>query len=517
MGDKRRKSKSLRVPHLPLVSERNPAEVWLHIIEDSNLTDEDITNLSFVSRFVRWISQPILFRKISASIFSQPSGPPGTTTFYLERLRARLAFATSQRIAHGVNSVAIRCSSGTSSFAADYVVDASLLVEAVFSALPNFQNLSSFSISDSKLSGRHFDILAQLPRLSGLHFYRCSGSGDLGLSRFRLTELSLHGTIGGSFGWWISLMNPSTIQSLSYSTLDGTLSPIERFLSPPNPDSEDSVNLFFPALSIGPRMTNLAVLRLPSHAPQSRCYVTALQRCPNVQCLIVEPGSRFSQVVPVYLPPSTMPRLKAVSAVLAFVEGSFLIGSKRQLKQLRIEDAMRSSAAVLSLTRQFPSVQELVITVDMGSSSDVYIELVREICNQLSGLQGLCVHIEGYYSMAGSERIWDLLRNPNVFPQSLRSLRILCDNNNNRLSRAVLGMHSIKLSSSRTQGSKPKRFNSHRMELEVVSGLRRHCPGLVDICIEVSDERGLVWHEPYTKMVKWWDWDEQWPIGRCLN
>ena len=384
----------LEEPLIPLVPERIPAEVWLEIIEDSNLTAEDITNLTFVSRFVRWIAQPMLFRNMNVSMFSRAYGTPGPTTFYLERLKARLAFATQPNISHGVRSVVIRCSSVASGLVAEFAVDASQLFEAVFTSLPCFHNLRSFSTSNCRLSGRHFDVLAQIPHLSGLHFHQCSGSGDLGLSRFRLKELSLHGTISGTFAWWTSLMKSTSIQSLSYSTTEATSN---------SNGTDDSLNLFFPALSIGPRMVNLTVLRLPSAAPQTQCYMSALQRCPNIECLIIEPGARLPASSYPPFTSLTLPRLRAISASSAFIAGSFPSG--RQLKQIRIEEPFphRSNASILTLITQFPSVQELVLPAGMGYGE---VEPARGIFSlYLPGLERLCIRYEGFHSAYRTEQV----------------------------------------------------------------------------------------------------------------
>ncbi|KAI0825451.1 hypothetical protein BC629DRAFT_1727 [Irpex lacteus] len=391
----------LEAPHLrPLLSERIPAEVWLQVIEDSNFIREDITNLTLVSKFVRWISQPLLFRTITLSIHKRSTGSPGTTMPYLERAQERLAFCTQHRIAHGVKSVVIRAEiSGTLRPVEEYLMDASPLIEAAFTSLPYFPNIHSFSISNSNLNGRHFDVLAQLPRLSGLHFNECSGTGDLRLSRFHLTELSLHGTIGGTFGWWISLIKPSTLRRLSYS------SPSEA--TPTN--AEDSLNLFFPAVSIGPRLSNLTVLHLPFRAPKFQCYTSALQRCPNIEVLIIEP-----ELVPVitfnpvllpttfpFLPPSTLPKLRAVNAPYAFVTES-LIG--RQLKHVRIEDTMGSTETVLNLARKVSSMQELVISVDTGRW-ERYADLLRGVFGCLTGLHSLHIRIEGAFLAADINQV----------------------------------------------------------------------------------------------------------------
>lgn len=383
----------LEAQHLrPLLSERIPAEVWLQVIEDSNFIHEDITNLTLVSKFVRWISQPLLFQTITLSIHKRTTGSPGTTTPYLERAQERLAFCTQHRIAHGVKSVVIRAEiSGTLRPVEEYLIDASPLVEAVFTSLPYFPNIYSFSISNSNLSGRHFDVLAQLPRLSGLHFNECSGTGDLRLSRFNLTELSLHGTMGGTFGWWISLIKPSSLRRLSYSA------PSEATVT----NAADSLNLFFPAVSIGPRLSKLTILHLPCRAPKFQCYASALRRCPNIEVLIIEPElvsvTAFDLILlPTtfpFLPLSTLPKLRTVNAPYAFVMESL---SGRQLKHIRIEDTMRSTGTVLSLARGFSSIQELVISVDTRPW-ERYSDLLRGVFGCLPDLHSLHIRIEGTF------------------------------------------------------------------------------------------------------------------------
>ncbi|KAI0683973.1 hypothetical protein BC835DRAFT_682283 [Cytidiella melzeri] len=496
-------------PHLPLKSERIPAEVWLQIIEDSEFVREDIRNLTLVSKFVRWIAQPLLFRTITVSKYSPfldraegrldrigstmatspfvATNGRGYTRSYVLRLQERLAFSTQSRIAHGVHSIIICTRQGRPGLPSEDMIDEEQVIDTVFSHLSHFSNMRSFFASDSKLSGKHFDELAQLRHLTGLHFDKCTGSGDLGLSRFRLKDLSLHGTISGSFGWWISLLRSPTLQRLSYSAPTQTSSlPQGR----PRRGYEDSLGLFFPALSTGPLMRDLRVLRLPSRAAHSPCYVSALLRCPQVEALLIDPGPPQITALPP-LPSSALPRLRAVCASQYFVLRCL---QGRQLRHIQVDEAMNNlHECVRDLTMLYPDIEELVISVYAG---DRCAEFLRRIFERFTKLQGLHIRMIGDHTDAGAAQVWKLLSEPHTLSHLMRSLHILRESKGKR----VMGSGKPRA----TSGLK----KSGKVQSSALINMRKCCPDLVDVCVK-GFEKDLVWHEPYTRPLRWYDWGEQ--------
>ncbi len=176
-----------------------PLELWLHIIESAHLTRADIATLTTVSKFLRRIAQPILFAEISVTLLlAKKNGIPQAFrcqhSYYYKRLKRRLSFAMSQRIAPAVKSLVIRCGTGQEIDPEMHeLVEEEKVVESLFHVLRHFPNIKAFSAEGVTLAEVHFEQLLQLPYLIGMHLDTCSASGDLRLSRFKMKSLSLHG------------------------------------------------------------------------------------------------------------------------------------------------------------------------------------------------------------------------------------------------------------------------------------------------------------------------------------
>lgn len=364
----------------PFKAERIPCEIWLQIIESSDFTQSDTASLSQVSKFVRLIAMPMLFKTISLTVTlvrqeDATASVPGQSNDYHERLKTRLTFAALPSVAHAVKFVCIRHNGQRLDLDRDTMITPDQLVDTLFQYLHHFPNVRSFSAQKTTLRGQHFDELASLRHLNGMHFYRCSGTGELGLDRFHLKYLSLDGNITGRFGWWIPLLQSSTLYHVSYGA----------------PPGESTEKLFLPALATAPRMTSLQVMRLPALSQTSPCYATALRQCPFVEDLLIN-GHRTSPAIA--LPLELLPRLKAVCAPLNFVTMA-LVG--RPLKHITITDcqlAFDSTQSLVQLHVLFPSVEELALP-SIWMRQYHPLSLLHGLLAKLPQLRGLYVRMYG--------------------------------------------------------------------------------------------------------------------------
>ena len=277
---------------------------------------------------------------------------------YLNRLNQRLEFALLPRIVQSVKAIDIRMGGETRSLDAQEAVKEETVVWTLFQHIHHLTNLRSFSAQNVSLTGAHFDCLAELKYFQGIHLTRCSCTGDLGLARFKLRHLSLHGKMTGSHGWWIPLLKCSSLQHLSYDAVPG----------PPG-DPE----LLFPALATGPVLHSLRTLRLPDHAAFYPCFSLALSRCSSVENLYVD---HIQKGWPVHFTPSdpnypmlsqdALPKLRAVSAPYDFVRNCILVapGCRPLLKHIRTADILFTALPLHDLiTNRCPTLEELVIRV----------------------------------------------------------------------------------------------------------------------------------------------------------
>ncbi|EKM50145.1 uncharacterized protein PHACADRAFT_264710, partial [Phanerochaete carnosa HHB-10118-sp] len=265
----------------PFLSERIPAEIWLQIMECSSLEQDDIANLSLVGRHLRYVIQPILFSEIRVTLiqarYLDTYAPVRCQHVdYYDRLKKRLEFATSNHIAYYVKALTFRVGGERLDVETQDAIKEEQVLRTVFDELHHFVNLRSFSAQDISLDGTHFDSLARLEYFNGIHLERCTCSGDLGLTRFKLKSLSLHGKMNGSYGWWIPLVTSSSVEHLSYD-------------APALSSTETEPEILFPALAVFPhQMRSLRTLRLPAYAPLFPCFARALARCSSVENLYID-------------------------------------------------------------------------------------------------------------------------------------------------------------------------------------------------------------------------------------
>lgn len=477
---------------LPVRSDRIPAEIWLHIIECSSLEQEDIANLSLVGKHLRYVVQPMLFSTVRVSLirarYLDTSTPVRCQHVrYYDRLQKRLKFATSDRIAPFVKALAIRIAGERVDIERVGAVKEGQVLQAVFDVLPCFINLRSFSAQDISLDGSHFDSLAKFEHFNGLHLERCTCTGDLGLTRLRVKYLSLHGKMHGSYGWWIPLVTCSSVEHLSYDA------PLPLFSDHNEPE------VLFPALAVLPRpMHSLRTLRLPAHAQHFPCFVGALSQCASVENLYIEPSPppQIGALTPVdhslpVLRRKILPRLKAVCASPHFVQSLIMSrDDQMDLKHISIRGQKYNPMAVLELVRErCQGVEEIVIDLpilDDMSPLDLLLTDLRALRGLFVTVNSLRLpHKEVYRRMKTS-----------AYPPILRSLHIkfpyLKPSPASPLTRRF----------SHTTGQ----ITSGKTRSTLVSRIRAQAPSVVEV--EVGLAKPIVWRDPYSKPVKWYEWDD---------
>lgn len=388
---------------LPLVpslsrSERIPAEIWLQVIEDSGLEHRDIASLSLVGKHLRYVAQPMLFSEIQITLTKARYLDTHTPVrcqhiVYYNRLKKRLEFARSSRIAHFVKSLSIRVAGDRLDIEKEDAVQEEQVLSEVFRELHRFASLRSFSAQDISLGGSLFDSLAQLEHFNGIHLERCTCTGELGLRRFKLKYLSLHGRMSGSFGWWIPLVTSSSVEHLSYDALPPPL------LGNDNEEPE----ILFPALSVLPRpLHSLRTLRLPAHAQYFPCFVRALAQCSSVENLYIDssPYRRIHPLLPMDIGPivlshNALPKLKAIGAPAHFVEALIMSrSSPAVLKHISVWGQRYNSMEILELIRdRCPGVEEIVIDLPTLHSMAPLDLLLTD----LPALRGLFIMANGHH------------------------------------------------------------------------------------------------------------------------
>lgn len=346
----------------PFRSERIPAEIWLQVIEGCSLEQEDIASLSLVGKHLRYVAQPMLFAEIQVTLIKArylDTYMPVRCQHarYHDRLKKRLEFATSNRIAYFVRSLSIRVAGDRVDVETEDAVKEGQILHEIFQDLHHFVSLRSFSAQDISLDGSHFDLLAQLQHFNGIHLERCMCTGDLGLTRFKLKYLSLHGKMSGSFGWWIPLVTSSSVEHLSYD-------------APPPMLQGEEPEILFPALSVLPRPLHLLrTLRLPAHAQLFPCFVSALSRCSSVENLYIDPSPspRFHPLAmasgQIALSHNTLPNLKAVGAPAHFIESLIMSRTGRaNFKHVSVWGQNYNAMEMLELIRdRCPELEEIVV------------------------------------------------------------------------------------------------------------------------------------------------------------
>jgi hypothetical protein len=402
---------TLELSHqLPLHSERVPYEIWLQVIECASLEPKDIVHLSLVSRFLRFVAQPMLFSEFRITLHRAryPSSITSTVccqhVAYFTRLKKRLEFASMPRIVQAVKRLTISMGGDKLDWERGVVVLEESLIRAVFDHLHHFVNLRSLSAQDVSLTGSHFDALAHLKYFNGIHLKRCRCTGDLGLTRFRLKSLSLHGRMSGTYGWWIPLVRCPTLEHLSYDIINGSPAP------------EDDPEVLFPALSTGPLMHSLRTIRLPSNAVFLPCFQSALSRCPAIENLYIDQNTTDFRPhgldgVSVYQPlrNPVLCNLKAVIAPSGFIEGCILSkDSQLTLKHIRITNLLYGAAAMgfLNLVRlKCPDLEELVVCLGPLSNTS----LLDILLTSMPSLRGLHVTVSKFAMPSKDVYIFSLI------------------------------------------------------------------------------------------------------------
>lgn len=399
-GEKRRSSGSHKCEspesRPSLRSERVPYEIWLQIIESTTLDHSDIVNLTLVSKFLRYVAQPMLFSEFKVSIprvrYLDSVTPVRCQDIsYHDRLKQRLEFASYPRIVQAVKSLSIRMGEERRDLRSQETVTEESVVQTVFDQLSHFVNLRSFFAQDVALTGAHFDALAQLKYFSGIHLERCKCTGDLGLARLKLKYLSLHGRMTGTHGWWIPLLKCPTLEHLSYE-------PAVRSTS-----GTDDPELLFPAVAVSPVMHSLRTLRLPANAYFLPCFSLALARCSSVEELFIGHVQKFYSPLPfevdLYnpLPSNVLPNLKAINAPLAFVQGCILLNpdvpERKNLKHITLPDYLRPSLEILQIIKErCPALEELVIHA-FSLHDTVALDMILTGMASLRGLHLTVQHV----------------------------------------------------------------------------------------------------------------------------
>ena len=392
----RRLSNAEEVQRPPLRSERVPYEIWLQIIECSSLEHQDIAHLSLVSKFLRFVAQPMLFSEFRvmlhrARYLDVASAIKCQHVSIFARLKERLEFASLPRVVQSVKRLSIRIGNERRDWDRDAIVAEEEVVETVFNHLHHFVNLRSLSAQDVSLTGSHFDALAQLKFFNGIHLERCRCTGELGLARFKLRHLSLHGRMTGTYGWWIPLVRCPTVEHLSYEVSN-------------IPGSADDPEVLFPALATGPSMRSLRTLRLPSVAASLPCFQSALSRCPEVENLYVEENEYFRHHPflhghPAYPPLArgTLPKLKAISAPSSFLDGCILQKDHQlPFRHISITNPLYGGEATFILDvikLKCPELEEFVVRLaDLRDTT-----WLNSVLTDLPGLRGLHVVVLHYF------------------------------------------------------------------------------------------------------------------------
>lgn len=370
-------------------SEKIPFEIWLQIIECSSLDHTDISHLTLVSKLLRYVAQPMLFANfrvtiIRARYLDSPTPVSCQHIAYRSRLKTRLEFASLPRIVQSVKVFDIRMGGERLDLDAQETVKEEEILGTLFQNIHHFTSLRSLFAQDVSLTGAHFDYLAELKYFNGIHLERCSCTGDLRLTRFRLKYLSLHGKMAGSYGWWLPLLQCSSLQHLSYDAVPGP---------PQDP------GLFFPALSTGPIMHSMRTLRLPILAAFYPCFTLALSRCPSLENLYVDHRSdgQFLYIVGDHstyptLSPTTLPKLRAVSGPFGFVTGCILPGGRTQLRHIRVSSIIGDTRFLVDLIKQCrPELEELVVQVT-AIQDNVWLQY---IFTSMAALRGLHITYDG--------------------------------------------------------------------------------------------------------------------------
>ena len=344
-------------------AEKIPYELWLQIIECSSLDYTDISHLTLVSKFLHFVAQPFLFSTFQISLVRVRAQYPATDLVpcqeiaYHDRLKKRLEFASLPRVVRFVKAFVIRMGGNRVDLGTDDVIEEKELLEMVFQNIGRFTNLRSFSAQHVSLTGTHFDSLAKFEYLTEIHLERCQCTGELGLARFQLKSLSLHGRMTGTHGWWIPLLKCPSIKQLSYDAVGGS--------------SEDP-ELFFPALATGPIMRSLKTFRMPALATSFPCFVLALSRCPLLENLCFASPSLSPPLRPPppldtwpLLPPGYLSNLQAINAPSDLIQYCILRRETGiRLKHITISNMLRYTDGILGAVRDTcPELEELVMCV----------------------------------------------------------------------------------------------------------------------------------------------------------
>ncbi|KIP07076.1 hypothetical protein PHLGIDRAFT_432214 [Phlebiopsis gigantea 11061_1 CR5-6] len=349
------------------------------------------------------------------------------------------------------------------------------LLEMVFQNISRFPNLRSFSAQQVSLTGAHFDSLSGLKYLTEMHLERCQCTGELGLARFQLKFLSLHGKMTGTHGWWIPILKSPSIQQLSYDAVCG---PVE--------DPE----LFLPVLSTGPHMQFLRTLRIPSFAVFFPCFALALSRCPLLENLhlVIPDLSAPTTLLPTpdsypLLSPGSLSNLRAISAPFGFLEHCILKrDSGVRLTHITISDMLRYPDGILGLVKDTcPDLEELGLSMhQFPLDSYPHTFWLQAIFNAFPKLRGL--HI-AYDSMRFPYEHLQKFLKAVTYPATLRSLYIVAFY---------------------AQGVSEPSPVPRRMP-ELVQHIKDYASSIAEI--EITLDKSISWKDMYIRCSKWYKWD----------
>ena len=484
-----------------LQTERIPLEIWLHIVESSDLSHADMFNLSMTSKFLGWVVQPLLFRHFtvthSRTFTWVPGRPGGQDKRYVERLELRLQFATSTRIAGGVKSVNIAAGPRNETYALNEdVISSDTIMGKVFDAFHHFPNLKTVFVAQATLTPARVDQLASVPLLEALHVDSCTATGDLNLSRLHLLRLSLSGEMRGTFGWWLPLLRSPTLSHFSYDAPTAQAKP------------DDPDELVFPALATGSVMHSLTTLHLPGACYRFPCFVMALLQCPNVEELYIADSERFDASFPMIavdrkfsLPAHALQQLRAIHAPFEFVMSCT---TDRPIRHVATDLTRQFSRhqQLLDFQERFAELEELVIHVSNTSATRVH-----GLLRPFSRLEGLFVEIKDPLERKSHKVRWwhDIRRSAKThaskilaciemmtWPHTLKSLHVRCHSVTPR-SYIVGGSTSV-LGAAQPPSVSKEDLQQQRQR--IFSSIVRQCPAIEEIHISALDDCAQ-WRRPY--------------------
>ncbi len=344
-------------------------ELWLSILESGVLESENIRNTTLVCGQLRSLAQPLLFRKFSVTHYVQ-LGPVHThfaqTTSYINRMKDRLRFISSDRINSAVRSLFIASKLSLPPPAGQDLIDSPGALDTLFDTLLRLSHVTSIHWCDCAVTPLRARGIYRLPNLRVLSLrgrvLKSGSGGTRAQGEGNLEKLDLIGSeenpLSPLFVPWTPLLSHKAIQHIRMA------------------DSESS-HAFLEWLRHGPPVPQLRFIAVNPSSLRSPHFPGALAHCSALRTLsfiyIGDPVSvplGGANVLDRLLGTGIVPHLQSVLGIPP--EYAFAFVRHCPLTRLTVPSCMDANTAVTLLPeipRKLPYLRELSLTLSTFISS----------------------------------------------------------------------------------------------------------------------------------------------------